>query len=66
MAASPFFEAMLKSHNFKEAYSKEIGLPGKTYASIKFMVDYIKSGFMAPIPGKLGVIYVGSWRYDME
>ena len=66
MAASPFFEAMLKSHNFKEANSNVIPLPGKMPAAIKFMVDYIKSGFMAPIPGKLGVIYVGSWRYDME
>ena len=50
MGASPVFKAMLHS-KFKEGRSREVVLPGKKYDVVKFVVDYVTSGFLTPIPG---------------
>ena len=50
MGALPVFKAMLES-NFKEGHSQKIVLPEKKYDHVKFVVDYITSGFMFPVTG---------------
>ena len=57
MLASEVFKAMITS-DFLERKTGRITLPGKSYDSVEFMVNYITSRDYVPIPGNNKLMHV--------
>ena len=56
--ASPVMKAMMSSP-FRESRTKDVLLPRKTFASVKFMVDFVESPDTLEITGKSTFIIIG-------